>query len=298
MGLFPSGYLGPVIQTGRYQTLTILRDTRVGLFLGDADGGEVLLPNKYVPERFELGESLAVFVYRDHEERQVATTLRPKLELDGFALLRVFDTDRHGAFMEWGMEKHLLVPFKEQRAKLEPGRWYMTTLRLDEETDRLYGSTRLDRYLSTDTHGIAAGDEVRAVVYGRSEMGWSVVVNGAYQGLIHGSDVFRRLSSGDDLDGYVKQVRPDGKLDISLSPLGFRQYNPGNVELLAERLQRYGSLALTDNSSPEDIQAAFGISKKAFKQALGTLFRERKVRITDNGVVWLGDTGTAGDQPK
>jgi len=280
-----------MIHTGQHQDLIILRNTSVGLFLGDGEEGEVLLPNKYCPPEHDQGTSLHVFVYRDSEDRQVATTLDPKIELNNFGLLRVNAVSGLGAFLDWGMEKDLLVPFKEQRKKLEEGRWYVVYMALDEQTDRLFGSTRLERYLDNAELTVKEGDAVDLLVYGKSELGWSVIVNGKHSGLIHGNEVFKHVSVGDRIPGYVKTVRPDHKLDITLQPIGYTHYNDGNTTLLAKRIQqRGGFLPITDKSSPEEIHAEFGISKKAFKQALGALYKERKVRIEEGGVVWVGET--------
>ncbi|HQV37894.1 MAG: GntR family transcriptional regulator [Flavobacteriales bacterium] len=279
-----------MIHTGQTQDLVILRNTSVGLFLGDGEGNEVLLPNKYVPAEHDQGSTLSVFVYRDSEDRQVATTLEPRIQLNGFASLRTFAVDRLGAFMDWGMEKHLLVPFKEQQKKLEEGRWYVTYMALDEQTDRLYGSTRIDKHLDNSELSVAEGDAVELLVFGRSEMGWSVIVNDKHQGLVHANDVFKPISMGDRISGFVKTVRTDNKLDITLQPIGYDHYNDANVVLLARRLKQHeGFLPLTDKSSPEEIYRVFGISKKAFKKALGALYKERKVRIEEQGIVWVGE---------
>ncbi len=279
-----------MIHTGQLQDLIILRNTSVGVFLGDDEGNEVLLPNKYVPAEHDQGTVLSVFVYRDSEDRQVATTLDPKIQLNGFASLRTFAVDRLGAFMDWGMEKHLLVPFKEQQKKLEEGRWYVTYMALDEQTDRLYGSTRIDKHLDNSELSVAEGDEVELLVFGRSEMGWSVIVNDKHQGLIHANDVFKPISMGDRISGFVKTVRADNKLDITLQPIGYEHYNDANTALVARRLRQHeGFLPLTDKSSPEEIYRVFGISKKAFKKALGALYKERKVRIEEQGIVWVDE---------
>lgn len=281
-----------VIHTGLIQSLTILRSTSVGLFLGDADGNEVLLPNKYCPEHYEQGLKLEVFVYRDSEDRQVATTLHPKIELDSFALLRVNMVGMAGAFLDWGMEKDLLVPYKEQRGKMEAGRWYVVHMALDEQTDRLFGSSRIDRYLNNEQLTVAEGDAVDLLVYGRSDMGWSVIVNGKHQGLVHESDVFKPLSVGDNITGHVRKVRPDNKLDIALQPIGYSHYNDGNMTLLLRRLKGHGGfLPFTDKSSPEEIQQAFGLSKKAFKKALGALYKARQVKLDEQGITWLENDG-------
>ncbi len=279
-----------MIHTGQTQDLIILRNTSVGLFLGDGEEGEVLLPNKYVPEQYDQGEKLSVFVYRDSEDRQVATTLEPKIRLGEFASLRVNAMDRLGAFMDWGMEKDLMVPFKEQQKKLEEGRWYVVYLALDEDTDRLFGSTRIEKHLDNSELTVKAGDAVELVVYGRSDLGWSAIVNGKHQGLVHANDVFKPVSVGDRIPGYVKTVREDKKLDITLQPIGYEHYNDANTALLAKRLQQHeGFLPLSDKSSPEEIYRVFGISKKAFKKALGALYKERKVQIEEQGIVWVKD---------
>jgi predicted RNA-binding protein (virulence factor B family) len=279
-----------VIHTGQHQELIILRSTSVGLFLGDGEEGEVLLPNKYCPPHFDQGETLRVFVYRDSEDRQIATTLEPKIHIGEFASLRVNQVSMLGAFMEWGVEKDLLVPFREQQKKLEEGRWYVTYMALDEQTDRLYGSTRIERHLDNSVLTVAEGDEVELLVFGRSDLGWSVIVNGKHQGLVHANEVFRPISTGDRITGFIKTVRPDNKLDITLQAIGYTHYNDVNVELLAKRLQQHeGFLPLTDKSSPEEIYRLFGISKKAFKKALGALYKDRKVRIEEQGIVWVGE---------
>lgn len=278
-----------MIHTGRIQELTILRRTDAGLYLGDGQANEVLLPNKYVPGDFKFGESITVFVHRDSEDRQVATTRETMFRLDGFAPLKVSAVTRNGAFVDIGLEKDLLVPFGEQERKLEEGRWYVVYMGVDEKTDRLYGSTRIEKHLDNTELALRRGDAVELLVYGRSELGWSVIVNGKHQGLLHNSEVFRPIAIGDHLPGFIKQVRPDHKLDITLQALGYRRYNDANVELLAKRIQQKGGfLALTDKSAPEEIQHELGISKKAFKQALGALYKARQVSLGEDGITWLG----------
>lgn len=278
-----------MIHTGRTQDLIILRSTSVGLFLGDGEGGEVLLPNKYCPPRHDQGDTLRVFVYRDSEDRQVATTLVPRILPGGFAPLRVNAVERLGAFMDWGMEKDLLVPFKEQRKKLEEGRWYVVHMALDERTDRLFGSTRIEHFLDNTALTVAEGDQVDLLVFGRSDLGWSVVVNDKHQGLVHANEVFKPIAIGDRISGHVKTVRADHKLDISLQPIGYAHYNDANAALVATRLRQHGGfLPLNDKSTPEEVHRMFGISKKAFKQALGALYKARQVRFEDQGTVWTG----------
>jgi predicted RNA-binding protein (virulence factor B family) len=278
-----------VIHTGRTQALTILRHTGAGLFLGDGAGGEVLLPNKYVPADHRTGGTISVFVYRDSEDRQVATTLEPRLHLGGYASLRVNAVTPIGAFLDWGLEKDLLVPFKEQRKPLEEGRWHVVRLCLDEATDRLYGSTRIERFLDNHSLSVQEGDAVELLVFRRTDLGWPVIVNGRHLGLLHANEVFKPIAVGNRLDGFVKYIRPDGKLDITLQAIGYAHYNDANTAELAKRLRQHGGfLPLTDKSPPEEVYAMLGMSKKAFKQALGGLYKARKVRIGDDGIHLLG----------
>ena len=274
-----------MISIGINQDLTILRETSVGLFLGDDEGEDVLLPNKYVPENFKIGEKINVFVYRDHEERKVATTLEPGIRLHEFAFLKVSSTSPVGAFLDWGMEKELLVPFREQRLKMEQNRWYVVYLDLDGKTDRLFASNKLDNYLTNDNISLKKDEEVDLIVYHRTELGYSVIVNQKHKGLIYKNEVYRELKIGDKLKGFVKEIRADRKIDIRLQAAGYKQYNDQNTQKLLERIKKnHGVLKLTDKSSPEDIYRILGMSKKAFKQALGGLYKDRVVEIKADGI--------------
>ena len=275
-----------MIPIGQHQDLTILRHTTVGLFLGDEDGDEdVLLPNKYCPENFEIGDKLNVFVYRDHEERIIATNLKPKILLHQFAFLRVTSVSNVGAFMDWGLEKELLVPFREQRLKMEEGRWYIVYLDLDKKTDRLYATNKIEKRLKNEPLTVLEGDEVDLMVMKKTDLGFSVIVNQQHEGLIFDSDIFTKLNIGDKIKGYVKQIRDDNKLDISLQPIGFENFNDPNCELILKKLKtQKGILSVTDKSTPEEIYKQFGISKKAYKKAIGTLYKQRKITLEPEGI--------------
>lgn len=274
-----------MIEIGKYNTLEVLRDTSVGLFLGDEDGEDVLLPLKYCPAEARIGDKLEVFVYRDHEERKVATTLEPLIHLHEFSLLQVSAVTEVGAFMDWGMEKELLVPFREQRKKMEEGRWYLVYLFIDKETDRLVASNKLDKFLSNDELTVSEGEKVKLVVMRKTEIGYNVIINMRHKGLIFDSDIFREVHIGDEIEGYIKVIRPDNKIDVSLSPIGYTQFNDVNMNRVYSELQENkGSLPFSDKSSPEEIYARFGMSKKAFKKALGALYRERKISIGENSI--------------
>lgn len=275
-----------LIPIGLHQELRILRHTTVGLYLGDdANEEDVLLPNKYCPAKFEIGDKLKVFVYRDHAERKIATTLEPKILLNQFAFLRVTSVDDVGAFMDWGLEKELIVPFREQRQKMQEGRWYIVYLALDKKTDRLYATNKIEKRLQNENLTAEEGDEVKLLIMKKTDLGFSAIVNQQHEGLIFESDILGRLNIGDKVKGYVKHIRDDNKLDISLQPIGFENYNDPNCKMILARLAKHkGFLPTTDKSTPEEIYKYFGLSKKAYKKAIGTLYKERKIILEPNGI--------------
>jgi predicted RNA-binding protein (virulence factor B family) len=190
-----------------------------------------------------------------------------------------------GAFMDWGLEKHLLVPFSEQRQEMELGRWYVIYLDIDVETNRLFGSNKISKRLQNTTLTIAEGDAVQLLVYRKTELGFSVIVNNVHEGLVYANEIFKELRVGDRIKGYVKKIREENKLDISLQPVGYRNFNNENTDTIYRALkERDGFIAITDKSSPEEIYAQFGMSKKAFKKAVGALYKERKIVIEEDGL--------------
>ncbi|HCS20334.1 MAG TPA: GntR family transcriptional regulator [Bacteroidetes bacterium] len=274
-----------MIEIGKYNELEILRQTSVGLYLGDEAGEDILLPTKYCPEKFEIGDKLRVFVYRDSEDRKIATNLEPKIHMHEFALLECKDVTQLGAFLDWGLEKDLMVPFAEQKVNMEKGRWYVVFLDLDEKTDRLYGSAKLDQFLDNKVLDVEEGEEVDLTVYHHSELGYSAIVNEKYSGLIFDNEVFQRLRVGQKLKGFVKKVRPDNKLDISLQPIGYEKATEVNTDKIMRLLaENSGFLPFTDKSTPDEVYATFGISKKAFKKAVGALYKERKIVLEEEGI--------------
>ena len=273
-----------MIHIGEYNTLEILRRTPPGLFLGDDDDNDVLLPNRYVPDNYEIGALLEVFVYLDNEERLVATTDKPYIKKGDFALLRCNQVTKYGAFLDWGLVKELFCPFKEQAFKMKAGGWYLIYCYLDEESNRLVASSKTKRFLNNNELTVGKFDEVDLIVSHPSPIGMNVIVNKQHLGLVHHSDIFKDLSIGDRLKGVVKKVHPNNKLDIVLSQLGYRSLEP-NAELLLKALEDHdGYLELTDKSSPEDIKELLQMSKKSFKKAIGNLYKQRKITIKDSGI--------------
>ncbi len=273
-----------MLTIGEYHILKIDRDTEPGLFLKDHEGNEVLLPNKYKPETYELEDEIEVFVYLDHEERPVATTLKPFIKLDEFGYLKCVEVSDIGAFLDWGLEKHLFVPFKEQVTKMRKGDRYLVFCYLDELTGRLVASSKTNAFLDNSELTVEPFEEVDLIVSNPTELGWNVIVNQLHQGLLYKDDVFQKLHTGDRLKGFVKKTRPDGKIDITLQRPGYRSIEPNAQELLTTLELKGGFLKLTDKSSPEEIQEQLQMSKKSFKRALGNLYKQRLVDIKDTGI--------------
>jgi predicted RNA-binding protein (virulence factor B family) len=279
-----------MIEIGKYNTLTILRDTKVGLFLGtpetDPEGiHDILLPNKYVPNEFEIGEELIVFVYLDHEERPVATTLEPYILLNEFALLRVNYVNQIGAFMDWGMEKDILVPFKEQARPMEKGKRYLVYLYMDDKTNRLVASSKTNQFLKNEELTVEKGEEVELIVSHITEIGINVIINEQYKGLLYKDEVYDdAIRTGDRMRGYIKNIRPDNKIDVSLQIQGYQSIEPNADIILDELRASRGFLRLTDSSHPEDIKTVLKMSKKTFKKAIGALYREKLIEIKEDGI--------------
>jgi predicted RNA-binding protein (virulence factor B family) len=283
--IFTNAYLVCMIEQGKQIELNILKRAGFGLYLSDDSGEEVLLPNKYCTEEMKPGGKVKVFIYRDSEGRKVATTQAPKIYLHEFALLKVTALTVVGAFLDWGLDKDLMVPFREQKQKMEEGRWYIVYLELDQKTDRLFASNRVERYLQNEKLTVKEGEEVALVVQQKTDLGYAVIINHAHKGLIFDNEVFKEIRIGDTLEGFVKKVRDDQKIDVSLQPLGFRDANDANSELICKQLEENdGFLPFTDKSTPEEISTQFGISKKAFKKSLGDLYKQRKIEIQPGGI--------------
>ena len=272
------------MKIGQFNTLTIDRDTQVGLFLTNGKE-DVLLPNKYVPKVFEIGEEMTVFVYLDHEERPVATTLVPYIFLNEFALLRVNYINQIGAFMDWGMEKDILVPFKEQARPMEKGKRYLVYLYMDEKTNRLVASSKTNQFLGNENITVEKGEEVDLIISHITEIGINVIINQKHKGLVYKDEVYDdAIRTGDKMKGYIKLVRPDGKIDVSLHKQGFENIEPNSEIIMNELRASRGFLRLNDNSNPEDIKTVLKMSKKTFKKAIGLLYKEKLIEIKDDGI--------------
>lgn len=269
---------------GKHVDLEINRFTSVGAFLTDNKEFEVLLPNKYLTDNMELDQTVHVFIYNDSEDRPVATTEQPKIELNGFAFLKVKVVSDFGAFLDWGLEKDLLVPFKEQNSKMVEGGSYLIRLLLDKKTNRLVGSAKINKFLNYEVIDLEQGDEVTLFIAEETDLGRKVIVNNQYSGLIFKDRLVRPLRDGEETKGYVEFIREDGKIDISLVPIGLEKFDEFSNIVLEYLKQNNGVITITDNSSPELIRSELGISKKSFKKAVGNLYKQKKIKVNDKTI--------------
>lgn len=272
-----------MIQIGDYNTLRILRDTKVGLFLGD-ENEAILLPKKYVPKDFFIGDDITVFVYLDHEERPVATTLKPYIKLNEFAHLKVNYINKFGAFLDWGLEKDLFVPFKEQARPMEEGKRYLVYMFIDKKTNRLVASSKTNQFLSNEDLDLQRNEEVDILISHITEAGINVIINQKHKGLAYKNEVYTEVKPGMKTTGYIKTIRPDGKIDVLLRKVGVEAIEPSSQIILDELKANRGFLRLTDHSHPEDIKTVLKMSKKNFKKAVGNLYKQQLIEIKEDGI--------------
>ncbi|GAB2643176.1 S1-like domain-containing RNA-binding protein [Emticicia sediminis] len=273
-----------MLHLGIKNTLRILRGTGVGMFLGDDEGNDVLLPKKYVPENAIVGDDIEVFIYRDSEDRIIATNLEPKIQLNQFACLQVKSVTAIGAFLDWGLEKDLFVPFREQNKKMEEGRWYAVYLYLDEETDRLVASCKVNRYFEKENIDLQIGQEVDLLIFEETDLGLNAIINNKYKGLIYENEIFQRIKIGTRTKGFVKNIRDDNRVDLSLQKQGYANVEP-NAERILEKLKaNNGFLDVTDKSDANYVMYQLEMSKKTFKKAVGALYRQKIIRIEEDGI--------------
>ncbi len=271
---------------GAYNELEVIKSLDFGIYL-KCDDVEILMPTKWVPPNTNIGDILNVFVFRDSDDRLIATTIKPYVTANTFAFLEAKQVNQVGAFLDWGMDKDLLVPFREQAQRMEPGFSYVVFVFVDEVTNRLVASSKINRFIETEDITLQDGDIVDLLVYSETDLGYNAIINNLYSGLIYKNEIFEAIRIGDNLKGFVKYIREDKKIDLSLQKHGFELVDDVKWRILNLMKQNAGFLALSDNSSPEEIKSKLQISKKVFKKAVGALYRERLVKITDKGLELL-----------
>jgi len=274
-----------MIETGRMNRLKVVKAVDFGLYLDGGDAGEILLPKRYAPDTCPVGSDLDVFIYRDSEDRLIATTEKPYAMVGEFALLKVVDVSAQGAFLDWGLPKDLLAPFSEQKPRMETGKPYVVRVYIDEDSDRIVASARLDDFLYRESEDeFQAGESVAIFIANKSELGYQVIVDNTHWALLHHSEVARPLRRGQRLDGFIKQLREDGRIDVCLH-MQAREKTGDIAQLIMCALKKNdGFIAVTDKSLPAEIQERFGISKKMYKKAVGALYKKKRITIDADGI--------------
>ncbi len=271
-------------ELGRFNRLPVVRRAKVGLFLDAGALGEVLLPRRYVDPAWQVGDSIEVFLYHDSEDRVVATTETPKVQVGECAYLKVVTTGPVGAFLDWGLPKDLLAPFGEQQQKMQKGYSYTVFLYVDADTQRIVASSKLERHLHKTAPRFRPRQPVDLLIHGKSDLGFKAVVDGTHLGQLFASETFRPLHYGERLQGYVRRVRADGKIDLALQLPAHLERDQLTAAIVEHLRQNQGVSTLTDRSPPDDIYRAFGVSKANYKKALGQLYRQRTIRIEDDRI--------------
>jgi hypothetical protein len=274
-----------MIELGRPNRLKVIKEVNFGLYLDGGALGEILLPIRYVPRNAVVGDEIEVFIYHDSEDRIIATTERPYAMVGEFACLKVVAVTRNGAFLDWGLPKDLLVPFAEQKPKMEEGKRYVVGVYVDEASDRIVASARLDDMLYDESEDdFEVGEEVDLFVANKTELGYKLIVNNSHWGLLHYHEVVRELKRGERLKGFIKQVRDDGKIDLCLHQLPSEKSDEVSGMIMKLLRKEGGFITVTDRSSPEEIRALFGVSKGRFKKAVGALYRRRLIALENDGI--------------
>lgn len=273
-----------MVEVGKYNTLKIVKEVDFGVYLAGDNGQEILLPTRYVPKGVKPGDEVEVFIYHDNEGRIIATTAHPKAIVGQFKFMQVKSVSNIGAFLEWGLMKDLLVPFREQKMPMREGKWYLVYVRIDNITGRIMATARIDKYVNNIPPEYEHNQEVDLLIADETEIGYRVIINNLHWGMVYRNEVFRRLEKGEELKGYIKEVREDEKIDVSLSPLGYQKVE-GIAGTILESLKAQGGyLPVHDKSEPDVIYSLFRCSKKAFKQALGALYKQHLITLEKEGI--------------
>ncbi len=271
-------------EIGKLNTLRVVKEVDFGMYLDGGEHGEILLPKRYVPENAKPEDILEVFIYLDSEDRIIATTETPHIMLGEFACLKVVAVTSMGAFLDWGLMKDLFVPFREQKLKMEEGRWYIVTVYLDPETKRLVASAKIEKFLDNLPPDYEAGQEVDLLIAGETDLGFNAIINNRHLGVIYKNEIFQPLRKGERIKGFIKKIREDEKIDLLLQKAGYAKVDDISMKIVDVLKKHNGFLPVTDKSDPDTIYELFGVSKKTYKKAIGALFKFRLIDIEDKGI--------------
>ncbi|MGZ8946658.1 MAG: CvfB family protein [Methylococcaceae bacterium] len=272
-----------MLNIGKINTLNVVKKQGPDVYLDNGTSAKVLLTDKKLPDNCQVGDALDVFVYVDSEGHLAATTKMPLAQVDDIAWLKVVSLNYVGAFLDWGLPKDLLVPFSEQHHEMEVGKSYLVKVFLDDK-NRIAATTKIDRFIADESVDFEVGQKVSLIIADKTELGFKAIVNNTHWGLLYQNELFQLLKRGQKLDGYIKQIREDGKIDLILNQPGYGKVLSLTDNILNELKENNGALMLSDKSPPEAIYAAFGVSKKVFKQAIGALYKKQLISIDKNGI--------------
>ena len=272
------------IELGKFNQLEVVKEVDFGVYLDGGEEGEILLPARYVPKNCKIGDFLNVFLYLDMDERLIATTLTPLVQVGQFACLEVSWVNQYGAFLNWGLMKDLFVPFREQKMKMQVGRKYVVHAHVDEESYRIVASAKVERYLSKEKPEYAPGAEVNILIWQKTDLGFKAIIDNKYSGLLYENEIFSSIETGMEMKAFVKQVREDGKVDLILQKPGFEKVDDFAKTLLDYIKEQGGRIHLNDKSPAEDIYDTFGVSKKTFKKGVGDLYKKRLITLHEDGI--------------
>lgn len=272
---------------GQYNTLRVVRSVDFGLYLDSGDKGDILMPKRYVTDNIQIGDNVDVFVYLDSEDRIVATTEKPLAEVGQFAYLQVKNVTRFGAFLDWGLTKDLLVPYGEQRSRMEIGKYYIVYIYVDENTGRIAASEKTNKYLDNIAPTYKHGDEVDILIAERTPLGYKAIINNRHSGIIYSDETFGLLKIGEHTKAYIKKVRDDDKIDLSIQKLGYDKVDDLRETIIKKLKENNGRIAVGDKTDPETIRFLFGCSKKSFKMTIGTMYRDGIISLSDNEIILL-----------
>lgn len=273
-----------MVEIGKINTLDVNRETENGLYLDGLEHGEILMPQKFVTDEVKETGYATVFVYTDSEDRLVATTETPIAMVGEFAVLKVVALSRFGAFLDWGLPKDLLVPFREQKSDMVEGRSYLVYIYLDLQTNRIVASAKLDKFLDNTPPEYETGDEVNLIIVDETDLGYKAIINSEHWGILYKNQVYKSLKNGQKIKGYINKVRYDEKIDLLLEKPGYEKVDAISEKILNELKENNGFMAVSDKTSPEMIKAMFGISKKNFKKAIGGLYRKKIIVFESDGI--------------
>lgn len=277
-----------MVEIGKYNTLRVVKAVDFGLYLDGGDAGEILLPRRYVPEQCMPGDEVTVFVYCDSEDRIIATTETPKAQVDEFAYLKVVSVNSAiGAFLDWGLPKDLFVPFREQKHQMEKGMSYIVKLCVDRKTNRIFASSKIEQFLDVLPIDFSEGQEVALLIGSKTDLGFKAIINETHWGMLYKNEVFQPLATGQRVQGFIRKIRDDRKIDLTLHKFGYEKVDDFSGKVIKALEAAGGFLPLTDASTPEDIYATFGVSKKTFKKALGSLYKKKVIELQDKGISLL-----------